>query len=70
MQGAAVKQVILAASENENLLFHNQISVLFSHLTLFVWDNALSTMKVASSFQSKEKLSFKRIRRNLHNNAG
>lgn len=39
MQGAAVKQLIPAACENENLLFHNQISVLLSHLALFVWDN-------------------------------
>lgn len=69
MQGAAAKQRILAACEKENLLFHNQISVLLSHLALFVWDNAsLSTMKVPSSSQGKEKLSFKGRRQDLHLN--
>lgn len=67
MQGAAVKQLILAACENENLLFHNQISVLLSRLALFVWDNAsLSTKKMPSSSQGKEKLSLKGIRQDLH----
>lgn len=71
MQGAAVKQLIPAACENENLLFHNQISVLLSHLALFVWENApLSTMKAPSTSQGKEKLYFKEIRRDLHLNFG
>lgn len=71
MQGAAVKHLIPAACENENLLFHNQISVLLSHGALFVLDYAsLSTMKVPSTSQGKEKLSFKEIRRDLHLNFG